>query len=53
MVPPGKRSISTTNRNFESRQGPQSRTHLASPAMVAAAAVTGAITDVRQLMGGV
>jgi 3-isopropylmalate/(R)-2-methylmalate dehydratase large subunit len=51
IVPPGKRSISTTNRNFEGRQGPASRTHLASPAMVAAAAVTGCITDVRRLLG--
>lgn len=51
MVPPGKRSISTTNRNFEGRQGPASRTHLASPAMVAAAAVSGKITDVRRLLG--
>jgi len=50
MVPPGKRSISSTNRNFEGRQGPRSRTHLASPAMVAAAAVTGHIVDVRQLL---
>jgi 3-isopropylmalate/(R)-2-methylmalate dehydratase large subunit len=50
LVPPGKRSISTTNRNFEHRQGPHSRTHLASPAMVAAAAVTGCITDVRKLL---
>jgi 3-isopropylmalate/(R)-2-methylmalate dehydratase large subunit len=50
MVAPGKRAISTTNRNFEHRQGPQSRTHLASPAMVAAAAVSGCITDVRKLM---
>ena len=50
LVPPGKRSISTTNRNFEHRQGPHSRTHLASPAMVAAAAVTGRITDVRRLL---
>ncbi len=49
LVPPGKRSISTSNRNFENRQGPGSRTHLASPAMVAAAAVTGRITDVRKL----
>ncbi len=49
-VAPGQRSISTTNRNFEGRQGPASRTHLASPAMVAAAAVTGAITDVRPLL---
>jgi 3-isopropylmalate/(R)-2-methylmalate dehydratase large subunit len=48
-VPPGKRSMSTSNRNFENRQGPESRTHLASPAMVAAAAVTGKITDVRKL----
>jgi 3-isopropylmalate/(R)-2-methylmalate dehydratase large subunit len=51
MVAPGKRSISTTNRNFEGRQGPGSRTHLASPAMVAAGAVTGRITDVREIMG--
>jgi 3-isopropylmalate/(R)-2-methylmalate dehydratase large subunit len=50
IVAPGKRSISTTNRNFEHRQGPQSRTHLASPAMVAAAAVAGCITDVRRLL---
>jgi 3-isopropylmalate/(R)-2-methylmalate dehydratase large subunit len=50
IVAPGKRAISTTNRNFEHRQGPQSRTHLASPAMVAAAAVSGCITDVRKLM---
>jgi 3-isopropylmalate/(R)-2-methylmalate dehydratase large subunit len=50
IVPPGKRAISTTNRNFEHRQGPASRTHLASPAMVAAAAVCGHITDVRKMM---
>ncbi len=50
LVPPGKRSISTTNRNFEHRQGPHSRTHLAGPAMVAAAAVSGCITDVRKLI---
>jgi 3-isopropylmalate/(R)-2-methylmalate dehydratase large subunit len=49
VVPAGKRCISTSNRNFENRQGKGSRTHLASPAMVAAAAVTGRITDVRQL----
>ncbi len=48
-VPPGKRSISTSNRNFVGRQGPGARTHLASPAMAAAAAVTGVITDVRSL----
>ena len=48
-VPPGTRSISTANRNFENRQGPDTRTHLASPAMVAAAAIAGCITDVRKL----
>jgi 3-isopropylmalate/(R)-2-methylmalate dehydratase large subunit len=46
---PGKRVVSTTNRNFIGRQGPGSRTHLASPAMAAAAAVTGRIADVREL----
>lgn len=50
VVAPGKRAVSTTNRNFVGRQGPQARTHLASPAMAAAAAVTGQITDVRTLM---
>ncbi len=50
VVPAGKRCISTSNRNFENRQGRLSRTHLASPAMVAAAAVSGHITDVRKLM---
>ncbi len=45
--PSGTRVMSSTNRNFEGRQGPGVRTHLASPAMVAAAAVTGKITDVR------
>jgi 3-isopropylmalate/(R)-2-methylmalate dehydratase large subunit len=49
VVPAGKRSISTSNRNFENRQGQGSMTHLASPAMVAAAAVNGQITDVRKL----
>jgi 3-isopropylmalate/(R)-2-methylmalate dehydratase large subunit len=49
MVPPGERCASTTNRNFRGRQGPGSRTHLMSPAMAAAAAVTGTITDVRRL----
>jgi 3-isopropylmalate/(R)-2-methylmalate dehydratase large subunit len=41
--------VSTTNRNFVGRQGPGARTHLASPAMAVAAAVTGVISDVRQL----
>jgi 3-isopropylmalate/(R)-2-methylmalate dehydratase large subunit len=47
---PGDRCASSTNRNFEGRQGAGARTHLMSPAMVAAAAVTGAITDVRRLL---
>jgi len=47
---PGQRSASTSNRNFEGRQGPNGRTHLLSPAMAAAAAVTGRLTDVRQLV---
>ncbi len=50
VVPPGKRCISTSNRNFENRQGPRARTHLASPAMVAAAALAGHITDVRKYL---
>ncbi|HUN50511.1 MAG TPA: 3-isopropylmalate dehydratase large subunit [Candidatus Sulfotelmatobacter sp.] len=48
-VPRGQRSVSTSNRNFVGRQGPGARTHLASPAMAAAAAVTGAIADYRKL----
>lgn len=48
-VPPGQRSVSTSNRNFVGRQGPGARTHLASPAMAVAAAVNGAITDVRRI----
>jgi 3-isopropylmalate/(R)-2-methylmalate dehydratase large subunit len=47
---PGERCASTSNRNFEGRQGPGGRTHLMSPAMAAAAAVTGCITDVRALI---
>ncbi|WP_439121587.1 3-isopropylmalate dehydratase large subunit [Marivita sp.] len=49
-VEPGKRCASTTNRNFRGRQGRGARTHLMSPAMVAAAAVTGHLTDVRDLL---
>ncbi len=49
-VPPGKRCASTSNRNFIGRQGPESITHLMSPIMAAAAAVTGKITDVRKLL---
>ena len=48
-VAPGQRSVSTSNRNFVGRQGPLARTHLASPASAVAAAIAGAITDVRSL----
>lgn len=49
-IPAGKYSVSTSNRNFEGRQGPGSRTILASPLVAAAAAVTGVITDPREFM---
>ncbi|MEM9341816.1 MAG: 3-isopropylmalate dehydratase large subunit [Pseudomonadota bacterium] len=52
VVAPGKRCASSTNRNFRGRQGRGARTHLMSPAMVAAAAVTGHLTDVRPLLSG-
>lgn len=50
MLAPGERSASTSNRNFRGRQGLGSRTHLVSPAMAAAASVTGHFTDVRKLV---
>ena len=52
LVGDGKRCASSTNRNFKGRQGRGARTHLMSPAMVAAAAVTGTLTDVRPLLKG-
>ena len=52
LVAPGERCASTTNRNFRGRQGPGARTHLMSPAMVAAAAVNGHLADVRPLLAG-
>ncbi|MEM8581764.1 MAG: aconitase family protein, partial [Pseudomonadota bacterium] len=50
QLKPGERCAATSNRNFEGRQGRGGRTHLLSPAMAAAAAVTGRLTDVRELM---
>ncbi|MFN3577776.1 MAG: 3-isopropylmalate dehydratase large subunit [Tabrizicola sp.] len=51
QLSPGERCAATSNRNFEGRQGRGGRTHLMSPAMAAAAAITGRLTDVRELMG--
>ena len=50
-VPAGQRCASTSNRNFVGRQGPGARTHLVSPAMATAAAITGKLTDIREMMG--
>jgi 3-isopropylmalate/(R)-2-methylmalate dehydratase large subunit len=52
VVPRGERCASTTNRNFEGRQGPGALTHIMSPAMAAAAAISGRLTDVRKLLVG-
>jgi 3-isopropylmalate/(R)-2-methylmalate dehydratase large subunit len=49
-IPAGKYAVSTSNRNFEGRQGPGSRTLLASPLVAAAAAITGKVTDPREIM---
>jgi len=49
LLSPGDRCASTSNRNFEGRQGPGGRTHLVSPAMAAAAAIAGHFVDVRKM----
>jgi 3-isopropylmalate/(R)-2-methylmalate dehydratase large subunit len=51
-VPSGARCVSTSNRNFVGRQGPGARTHLASPQSAVAAAIAGAIADVREFSHG-
>jgi 3-isopropylmalate/(R)-2-methylmalate dehydratase large subunit len=51
ILQPGERCASTSNRNFEGRQGRGGRTHLLSPAMAAAAAITGHLTDIRKWPG--
>lgn len=51
-IPEGKYAVSTTNRNFEGRQGPGARTLLASPLTAAASAITGVVTDPRTIMNG-